>query len=601
MTVTPQPLNLQQVLDVLQAVAPTRAGYKALCPAHKDLNPSLSIDIGDTQPVVVKCHAGCDQEVVWTEIKRLAGVSNNGSTPTQLYDRPAAKTLTAPKVVATYRYENADESHNKDVLRYEPKSFKQRAPDGTWSVQGIPDVPFHLPQLIEGVKNRKAIYVVEGEKDVLNLEAKGFVATCNAGGAGKWLPEFNQYLKDAYVVLIPDWDKPGRKHTLDQYLDLEDSANTNSVQVKRAKVGKDISDHFEAGLNINDLIDVTLEELGYVPRETSDDVVRISDVVEGRVEWLWENRIPLGMMTIQDGDPDQGKSLMLMELAAIVSRDGVMPDGAAGMTGNVMILASEDNLNNTIKPRLRAAGAVQERIYYLKEASVPSGIEKLEEVVRKHNIKLLIIDPLLAYFDETVKFISEPSARKAMKPIGDMAERCNCAIVFNRHFNKDSTSGKSAMNRGSGSGAIGAQCRSSWAIGSFPTKADEKYMAHGKKNLSPITPPTLKFHIESNSEGLPHIVWDGESEITADQIVGATYTQANGEDSIPEIQRAQNFLSDLFKDLNFMAAKEIIELAAEDGISERTIRRAKANLSIPSKRLDATGGWVWGTLPNPSS
>jgi putative DNA primase/helicase len=585
-TLSSSTLDLQTILSHLQEVRKTGENeWKALCPAHDDHHPSLSVAQGIKGPIV-HCFAGkCLQEEVWSAIVDLCAGNPTATVATSNGHRPSRK------LVAVYPYTDEEGSLLYSVHRFDPKDFRQENANGEPTTRGVRRVPFHLPRLIEGVARPATIYVVEGEKDVLNLEAKGFYATCNAGGAGKWLPAFNDFLSGAHVVLIPDWDEAGKKHSLEQYVALR--AKAKDLQVKRAAVGKDISDHLEAGLKIADLISVTPEELGYVPRETKG-VVRLADVEEAKVGWLWENRIPLGAMTIQDGDPDQGKSLMLMEIAARISRDGVMPDGAAGVAGNVMILASEDNLNNTIKPRLRAADAVQERIYYLQDAEIPSRIQELEQLVRELEIKLLIIDPLLAYFDETVKFISEPSARKAMKPIGDMAERCNCAVVFNRHFNKDSTSGKSAMNRGSGSGAIGAQCRSSWAIGSFPNKPDERYMAHGKKNLSPIKPPTLKFHIESNSEGLPVIVWDGESEVTADQIVGAGYTQNNSEESIPEIQRAENFLKNLFTpDLQFMAANQIIDLAAEDGFSEKTLRRAKTNLNVRSERTSQTGPWNW--------
>jgi putative DNA primase/helicase len=583
-TLPNQPLDLSTVLSRLDAKQVGANEWKALCPCHDDHKPSLSIAQGTKGPVVF-CHAGCPQVEAWQAVLTLCNGNSLPPVATSNGHRPERK------LVAVYPYTDEDDNLLYSVNRFDPKDFRQENANGEPTTRGVRRVPFHLPRLIEGVSRPATIYIVEGEKDVLNLEAKGFYATCNAGGAGKWQEGFNEFLKSGYVVLIPDWDEPGKSHTLSQYEGLK--GVTKKIKIQRAKVGKDISDHLEAGLPIGDLIDVTPEELGYVPRETKG-VIRLSDVDETPVEWLWQDRIPLGMMTIQDGNPDEGKSMVLMELAAHVSGDGVMPDGVTGLTGNVMILASEDNLSNTIKPRLRAAGAVQERIYFLQEASIPSGIEALEQVVREKQIVLLIIDPLMAYFDDGVKVISEPSARKAMKPIGDMAERCNCAVIFNRHFNKDSTSGKTAAMRGSGSGAIGAQCRSSWQIGSFPADPTVKYLTHGKKNLAKATPPTLKFHIESNPEGLPHIVWEGVSEVTGDQIVGATYTQG-GDDSPSELQRAKNFLKDILPDRSFKASTEVLDLANEDGLNEKTLRRAKADLGIVSKKLSGSAEWVWMT------
>jgi AAA domain len=102
-----------------------------------------------------------------------------------------------------------------EVVRFHPKDFRQRAPDGrggyTWSVKGVRQVPYRLPELAEAIANDHAVFVVEGEKDADNLWALGIPATCNAGGAGKWRPELNGHFAGANVVIIPDNDPP-KKH-----------------------------------------------------------------------------------------------------------------------------------------------------------------------------------------------------------------------------------------------------------------------------------------------------------------------------------------------------------------------------------------------------
>lgn len=125
------------------------------------------------------------------------------------------------KIVATYDYVDEDGKLIFQVCRYEPKDFRQRRPDPDrpgdwiWSIKGIKPVPFRLPELLKAVALKKPIFIVEGEKDVLTLDEHGLIATCNAGGAGKWSAGFAEYFAQADVVIIPDNDKPGKEHAED--------------------------------------------------------------------------------------------------------------------------------------------------------------------------------------------------------------------------------------------------------------------------------------------------------------------------------------------------------------------------------------------------
>jgi hypothetical protein len=120
-----------------------------------------------------------------------------------------------PHIVATYPYTDASGELRFEVCRYEPKTFKQRQPDGhggyVWSVKGVKQIPFRLPELVEAIGSGRTVYVVEGEKDVLRLATLGLTATCNAGGAGKWKAELNEHFRGADVVIVGDNDDAGRK------------------------------------------------------------------------------------------------------------------------------------------------------------------------------------------------------------------------------------------------------------------------------------------------------------------------------------------------------------------------------------------------------
>lgn len=99
------------------------------------------------------------------------------------------------------------------MVRYKPKGFSQRRPDGNndwiWNMKGVNSVPYHLPEIIQSIE---PVMIVEGEKDVENLKRMGFTATTSPMGAGKWKASYNKYLKDKEVILIPDHDQPGYQH-----------------------------------------------------------------------------------------------------------------------------------------------------------------------------------------------------------------------------------------------------------------------------------------------------------------------------------------------------------------------------------------------------
>jgi DNA primase len=191
-------MNVDSLARTLEA---RRSGssWMAKCPAHEDHNPSLSIREADGK-VLLHCHAGCTQRDV-IDALRTRGLWRPERAEVQ-------------RIVATYDY--TDESGNLlyQVVRYQPKDFKQRRPDGcggwTWR-KGSRQVLYRLPEVLEAA----IVFVVEGEKDVETLRLHGFVATTNAGGAkAPWLSSFTESLRGREVILIPDNDAPGRKRVL---------------------------------------------------------------------------------------------------------------------------------------------------------------------------------------------------------------------------------------------------------------------------------------------------------------------------------------------------------------------------------------------------
>ncbi|HBR21392.1 MAG TPA: hypothetical protein DD713_02300, partial [Nitrospiraceae bacterium] len=180
----------------------------ALCPLHNDHNPSLSINLLTGE---WKCFAGCGAGSVFDFYMKRHDVDSR--TACNALAEVAGIVTNAPrKIVKTYDYVNEAGELLFQVVRYEPKTFRQRRPDGKggwiWDLDGITPVPYNLPAVIKA----KNILVVEGEKDVETLRTIGRTASCNPMGAGKWKHEYNQYFQDKRVAIIPDNDDSGRKH-----------------------------------------------------------------------------------------------------------------------------------------------------------------------------------------------------------------------------------------------------------------------------------------------------------------------------------------------------------------------------------------------------
>jgi hypothetical protein len=155
---------------------------------------------------------GCDFE---RAVEKLTGEAKPEPKPKpKLNGRASGDRL--GKLVATYNYTDESDETLFQVCRYDPKGFRQRRPNGkggwVWNMDGVRTMPFRLAELIEAISNEQIVVVVEGEKDVVNLIRIGIIATCNAGGAGKWLVEYAEHFRGADVVLIPDNDEAGFAH-----------------------------------------------------------------------------------------------------------------------------------------------------------------------------------------------------------------------------------------------------------------------------------------------------------------------------------------------------------------------------------------------------
>lgn len=243
---------LELVLSKLEGVRQHGGYWMARCPAHEDREASLSIARGTEQPVVFKCHAGCDRDAILDGLGLgLADVSN----PRE--EEQGEWTPRGP-AIAVYDYTAEDGTLLYQVCRTAGKDFPQRHPDLTkkggwaWNLRGVRRVPYHLPALLAGIRDGATVYIAEGEKDVHAIERAGGVATTSPGGAGKWRDDYDSYFRAADVIIIADRDDPGRAHAGDVERHLR--VVTKGVAILEAAEGKDASDHLAAGHKLTDFV-----------------------------------------------------------------------------------------------------------------------------------------------------------------------------------------------------------------------------------------------------------------------------------------------------------------------------------------------------------
>lgn len=305
----------------------------------------------------------------------------------------------------------------------------------------------------------------------------------------------------------------------------------------------------------------------------------MQDIQSEDVNWLWGPYIPLGKITIVQGDPGDGKTTMALAIAAAITKGEPLPgDIVCNAPANVIFQTAEDGLADTIKPRLEQLGADCGRVHVIDEGEDTLSLsdERIEEAIIKTDAKLFILDPLQAYLGGA-DMHSANGVRPLMKQLGMVAERTGCAIVIIGHLNKKS--GKSQY-RGLGSIDIYAAARSVLTVGRSGEDETMRAVVHGKSNLAPAG-TSLAFELDP----ITGFSWLGECDISIDELLG-------GKKQAPENQLAK--ACRLLKKIlahGPVAANEIFKTAEEEGISLKTLKRAKSSLGVIS--IKRSGQWFW--------
>ena len=603
------PYPLQRVLDAAEDVVKiSELQYKALCPCHDDGSPSLNIKYDDkTKKVLLKCFV-CGKEKGYTDFLTAWGID-----PLELI-MPQQRHISS-----TYDY--TDESGNLlyQNVRYVPKDFRPRRPDGEggwiWNLKNTRRVLYNLPNLI-GVRPGKPIFFTEGEKDADTLLKYGYLAT-TSGSATSWCPEFAEYLTGREVVILPHNDSPGSTYANIVAHDLFKIVKSIKIVNLPVKHGEDVTDYFEQGGTVEQFNELVKETpvLNKTTKQKRKHAIYegINNMEAKETHWLWENRIPLGMLSLLIGNQDVGKSVLSLFMAGIVSTGDSWPDvpNRKVPVGSVIILSSEDDKHRTIKPRLEATGVDGNKVFFLASlteqltdgqtktrglSNLTTDLDVLDDAIcRIGDVRLVIIDPITA-FAGGKKENSNAGVREFLDPLIELAASRNVAIVGLSHLNKDAQ--KEAAHRTLGSVAWTAAARAVWLVAFDPKIDGRRLFVPVKCNLAQsrtglaFTLVNTDTVVAGKSCGFPVCKFEaGVVEMTPDDALDSESRKK----AVKKVDLCVEWLEEFLMGGPRMT-KDILDAGRQNSMSESTINRAKAKLSIKATQLrdgDKILGWEW--------
>ncbi len=266
-------MTLQEIIPRFKSVRKNGAGYTALCPAHDDQQPSLSITESDGK-ILMKCHSGCDVQSI---VSKLGIELKDLFTETKLTKKTSNSQ--SKKIVAVYPYTDENGDLLYENVRFEPKGFSQRKPNGAggydYSLNGTRRVPYRLSELIKAVEDPlnlehgATVWLCEGEDDADNLRSLGFTTS----NFKNWQPEFNSLLKSAHICILQDHDKAGLKQAADVAKILY--GNVASLKVIDLFSAEPIPE--KHGKDVSDFIKTSAEDKNLSAEEIAESLCVLAD------------------------------------------------------------------------------------------------------------------------------------------------------------------------------------------------------------------------------------------------------------------------------------------------------------------------------------
>lgn len=309
-------------------------------------------------------------------------------------------------------------------------------------------------------------------------------------------------------------------------------------------------------------------------------LINMSDVKSKPITWLWYPYIPNGKITILQGDPGDGKTTLILRIAAKLSKGELIIDQNEKREPiNIIYQTAEDGLADTIKPRLEAAYADTSRVYVIDDSkkSLSMCDDRLEQALLETKAKLVILDPLQAFLGANVDMHRANEVRPIMSHLAALAEKYDCAVVLIGHMNKSMAN--KATYRGLGSIDIPASSRSVLLLSRIKDNPTIRVMLQIKNNLAEEGEP-IAFELNKKT-GFRLI---GKYNITADELL-------NGTTNLTKTEQAEKMIKDILSDGIAKPQPYFIEQGKYRNICERTVIKAKQNLGVKSVKIN--GKWFW--------
>ena len=310
--------------------------------------------------------------------------------------------------------------------------------------------------------------------------------------------------------------------------------------------------------------------------------IKLSTVTPKRLSWMSKGRLAHGKMTDLAGDAGQGKTMVLLDWCARYSRGGGLPDGVPDEKRHVIYMSVEDDVEDTLVPRLMIAGADLTYIHvvYRNPATgqffhFPDDVEVLGEMIDAWNTGLIVIDPMQGFMAPGKTVNNGEDVRYCYQPLVDAIKRPGVGVITVRHHTKQ-ISVTNAAYRGAGSMQITAVVRAGLTVARSQKNPRQRVLAQNKENLTERM-PSLLFELQSVSgEDHPRVEWLGETDEGADELLMDPRERG-------ELNRAREWIRSALTD-GPKLGRELLTAWREEGGSDRTLRDAANSMNVDYRR-----------------